>query len=172
MPQDTTLTKRRRAWRRLLSRHQQKIPYIYSRWASGRPTTQRDRTIAEDFGFRNNFSYDIQRYVSNDQACDNLPGNKDWYEMWAFVEFLRSITAGTASSLYRCVVEELPDPNSTILSYGGTTITFGAEKIPLTNCRIPSHYSIRSRGIAAFRFENTGSRKCNHYMWGRENDNT
>jgi hypothetical protein len=31
----------------------------------------------EDFGFRHNFSYDIQRYVSSDQAYGKLSGNKD-----------------------------------------------------------------------------------------------
>jgi hypothetical protein len=36
----------------------------------------------EDVEFRNNnFSYDIQRYVWNDQAYDKLSDNKDWYEM-------------------------------------------------------------------------------------------
>jgi hypothetical protein len=33
---------------------------------------------SEDVEFRNNnFSYDIQRYASNDQAYDKLSGNKD-----------------------------------------------------------------------------------------------
>jgi hypothetical protein len=47
MSQDTTLTNRRRAWRRLLSRRRQKIPYMYSRWASGCPTTRHYRTDVE-----------------------------------------------------------------------------------------------------------------------------
>jgi hypothetical protein len=46
MPQDTTLKNRRRAWRRLLSRRRQNFPYMYSRWASGCPTT-RHRTDPE-----------------------------------------------------------------------------------------------------------------------------
>jgi hypothetical protein len=37
---------------------------------------------SEDVGFKkNNFSGDIQRYVSNDQAYDKLSVNKDLYEM-------------------------------------------------------------------------------------------
>jgi hypothetical protein len=47
MPQDTKLTNRRRAWRRLMSRHRRNIPYIYSRCASGCPTKRHYRTDAE-----------------------------------------------------------------------------------------------------------------------------
>jgi hypothetical protein len=47
MPQDTTLTNRRRAWRQLLSRRRQGIPYMYSRSASGWHTTRHYRTDAE-----------------------------------------------------------------------------------------------------------------------------
>jgi hypothetical protein len=36
------------------------------------------------------FPDDIQRYILNDRAHDKLSGNKDWYEMQAFVEFRRS----------------------------------------------------------------------------------
>jgi hypothetical protein len=38
-------------------------------------------------GFRDNSFCDIQQYVSNDQAYDNLLGKKDCYEMFTFVEF-------------------------------------------------------------------------------------
>jgi hypothetical protein len=41
----------------------------------------------EDVGFRDHFSYDIQQYVSNDQAYGKFSSNKDRYEMQAFVEF-------------------------------------------------------------------------------------
>jgi hypothetical protein len=32
-------------------------------------------------GFRDNFSCDVQKYIWNDQACDNLSGKKDCSEM-------------------------------------------------------------------------------------------
>jgi hypothetical protein len=42
-----------------------------------------DDTVKTNFlGLRvNNFSYDIQQCILNDQAYDNLSGKKDLYEM-------------------------------------------------------------------------------------------
>jgi hypothetical protein len=42
------------------------------------PETVLGSSLGEGVGFRDNFFYDIQLYVSNDQAYDNLSGNKDW----------------------------------------------------------------------------------------------
>jgi hypothetical protein len=40
------------------------------------PKTFLGASLGEDV-FMDNFFYDIQRYVSNDQACGKLSGNKD-----------------------------------------------------------------------------------------------
>jgi hypothetical protein len=40
-------------------------------------TAVNDSAKTNVLGFRNNFSYDVQLYVSNDQASDNLSGKKD-----------------------------------------------------------------------------------------------
>lgn len=38
-----------------------------------------DDTVKSNvLGFRDNSSYDIQRYASSDEAFDNLSGKKDW----------------------------------------------------------------------------------------------
>jgi hypothetical protein len=36
-----------------------------------------------------------KQFIFNDQACDIVTGNKDWYEMYTFVEFPHSNIAGT-----------------------------------------------------------------------------
>jgi hypothetical protein len=44
-------------------------------------------------------------FVSNDQACEKISGNKNWKKLQAFVEFPRSNTAGTllvAEFIFRC----------------------------------------------------------------------
>jgi hypothetical protein len=41
-----------------------------------------DSSPGEDVEFRNNnFSSDIQRYLSNNQAYDKLSGDEDWNEI-------------------------------------------------------------------------------------------
>jgi hypothetical protein len=54
---------------------------LFRRGYSGTKTTNPKYALlsspGEDVGFRDNFFYDIQPYVSNDQANGNLSGKKD-----------------------------------------------------------------------------------------------
>jgi hypothetical protein len=55
------------------------MEWVKSRWISSKIITADDTVKTNDLGFRdNNFSHDIQQYVSNDQAYDKLLGKKDW----------------------------------------------------------------------------------------------
>jgi hypothetical protein len=55
----------------------------------------------EDVGFRDNFTYDIQRYISNDQAYGKLSGNKDWQKNVSIFQISRSNTAGALLMLLK-----------------------------------------------------------------------
>jgi hypothetical protein len=41
------------------------------------PKTVQSTILGEDVGFRDNFFYGIQQYISNDEAYGKLLGNKD-----------------------------------------------------------------------------------------------
>jgi hypothetical protein len=60
------------------------------------PKTVLGSSPGEDVGFRDNFSYDIQRYVSNDQAYGKLSGNKDWQR----IKHLSNFPAVTLRALF------------------------------------------------------------------------
>jgi hypothetical protein len=52
--------------------------WVQSCWISLKPIAVDGTVKTNASGFRDNFSFDTERYVSHDMVCDNPSGKKEW----------------------------------------------------------------------------------------------